>query len=234
MFVAMPLLSMANMPVQVRVLLALALALFISPLLPQPPAIDPLSAPGLLIVLQQVLIGVSMGFILQLVLSAMALAGESIALSMGLGFAVMVDPISGAQTPVISQFLVTLGLLLFLTLGGHLLAFEILLDSFKTLPIGALGVEREDAWRVVNWATRMYAGGLLLGLPVVGSVLLVNISYGVMTRFSPQLNIFAVGFPLTMLLGLAILVLTLPSIGPRFTGLLIKAFNLIGELTGGR
>lgn len=233
MFVAMPILGTSTMLVRARILLAFAFALFIAPLLPPPPQVDPISAEGLLIAVQQVLIGISMGFILQMAMTAMAMAGQSIALSMGLGFATMVDPITGAQTPVISQFLVTLGMLLFLTLGGHLLAFEILLDSFRTLPIGELGMVREDAWYLVRWGGQMYAGGLLIALPVVGSVLLVNMAYGVITRFAQQLNIFAVGFPITMLLGLAILAFSLPSVGPKFMNLLLEAFNLIGRITRG-
>ncbi len=233
MLLAMPLFGSANLPVRVRVLLAFALALFVAPLLPPPPAIDPISGLGLLTAVQQVLIGAAMGFILQMAISALAQAGEAIALSMGLGFANMVDPGTGMQTPVISQFLILLGTLIFLASGAHILALEVLLDSFLSLPIGVLGIVREDFWRIASWGLRMYAGALLIALPIIGSLLLVNIAFGVITRFAPQLNIFAIGFPITMLLGMAIMVLTLPTVAPKFTLLLMDAFDLIGSLTRG-
>ena len=174
---------------------------------PEMPAVEPLSLTGLLISAQQVLIGLAMGFILQLVFSVLAMVGESIAMSMGLGFASMIDPQNGIQIPVLSSYYVTLATLVFLALDGHLVLIGLLVDSFHTLPIGLESLAREGLWQLVGWASRMFAGAVLIALPALASLLLVNLAFGIITRAAPQLNIFAVGFPMTILLGFVLLAL---------------------------
>lgn len=230
MFAAMPLISMRAVPPRVRLLLSLVLTLFIMPLLPPLAIVSMFSYVGLVIAVQQVVIGLVMGFILQLVFGAVVFAGQGIALGMGLGFASMVDPENGQQVPVVAQFYVMTTTLVFLGMDGHLVAIKMLLDSFTTLPIGMTGLSTTDLWVTAAWASRVFAGGLLLSMPVVISLLLVNISFGVAARAAPQLNIFSVGFPATLFLGILLMWLTLPNLLDGFPDILGAAYDLLEKL----
>lgn len=230
---AAPMFGARTVPVRVRVALAFALAWSLAPILPTPPPIDPLSAQGLLISAHQLMIGAAMGFVLQMVFSAVAQAGESIAMSMGLGFASMVDPQNGVQVPVVSQYYVVTATLIFLALNGHLVLFEVLIDSFYSLPVGGEGLQREAFWKIATWGGHMFVAAVLISLPAVAAMLLVNLSFGVITRAAPQLNIFAVGFPMTLLLGFVLIMLSLPSLTQKLSDLMLDAFSLMGRLMVG-
>ncbi len=229
MFVSIPVFSGRFVDSKIIVGAALLITFFTIPLLPQAPAIEVMSHQGLVTGLQQILIGLLMGFVLQLVFSAVIFAGQGIAYSMGLGFASMVDPATGVSVPVISQFYLVLSTLLFLTLGGHLLLIEMLIDSFQSLPIGVNGIERSDLWSVIAWSSRLFSAGLLMAMPAIASLLMVNVAFGVVTRAAPQLNIFAVGFPITLVLGALLMWLTLPSVLNNFTNLLVESYGVIGD-----
>lgn len=231
MLMAAPLFGAGTVNVRVRVGFAFVLALVVAPLIPTPPAVEPLSLAGLSIAVQQVIIGASIGFILQMVFSALTQAGESIALSMGLGFASMVDPQQGVQVPVVSTYFVIMATLLFLALNGHAALIELTLQSFYTMPIAVDGITRVELWELVSWGSTMFVYGLLVAMPAVASMLLVNLSMGVITRAAPQLNIFAVGFPMMILLGFILLMLTIPVLVPQFTDLLASGFDLMGRIT---
>jgi flagellar biosynthesis protein FliR len=232
MLVAAPLFGAGTVTVRVRLAIAFMLALVVAPLIPMPAAVEPLSLAGLVIALQQVIIGLAIGFILQMVFSALTQAGESIALSMGLGFASMVDPQQGVQVPVVSTYFVIMSTLMFLALNGHVALIELTLQSFHTLPVAVDGLGRADLWAMVSWGSTMFVFGLLVALPAVASMLLVNLSMGVITRAAPQLNIFAVGFPMMIMLGFILLLLTIPVLLPQFTDLLAEAFGLMSRITG--
>ncbi len=233
MFLAAPLFGAQSVPVRVRLGLSLLLAWILMPLLPPPPAIDLLSLAAALVALQQVVIGLAMGFVLQLVFAALVVAGQTIAMSMGLGFASIVDVINGVQVPVVSQYFLILSTLLFLSLNGHLVLIEVLAESFRSLPVGLDGLAREEFWQLAGWGAEMFAGALLIALPAVMSLLLVNLAFGVVTRAAPQLNIFAVGFPVMMLVGFAVIFLTLPGLTDHVEALLTAAFGLMRSVTGG-
>lgn len=228
-----PVLGARSLPRRVRLMLALALTWAVLPFAPPVPAVEPLSPTGVLIVAQQILIGLSMGFVLRLAFAALELGGHMIATQMGLGFASLVDPQNGSQTPLLSQFYSLLGTLVFLSLNGHLLLVQLLVDSFKTLPVAAVGADRDVLWALVAWASHTFAGAVLIALPAVASLLVVNLAFGVMTRAAPQLNIFAVGFPITLILGLLILLYNLPTLLYQMNGLFEDAFRTVGQLTGG-
>ena len=230
MFVAVPVFSIRSVPARVRLILSVAITLVVIPMLPTLPEVEILSYQGLMLAVQQVLIGLLTGFILQLVFASVVFGGQGIAYSMGLGFASMVDPQSGQQVPVVSQFYVIMATLIFLSANGHLLLIEMLLDSFRTLPIAEDGLQTVDLWSVIAWSSRLFAGGLLLALPVIASLLLVNVSFGVATRAAPQLNIFSVGFPVTLMLGLLLIWLTLPNVLDQFSSILFDAYALLGQL----
>lgn len=236
MFMVAPIFGGRLVPIKVRVILALAVTWVLLPVIPAAPAVDPISAAGVLIIVQQLLIGLVLGFMLQLVFSALMIGGHTVAMSMGLGFASMVDPQNGIQVPVIGQYYVTIATLLFLALNGHLMLIMVLADSFESLPIGTAGLDRQTIWDVVTWGGRMFAGGLLIAIPAVTALLMTNIAFGVITRAAPQLNIFGVGFPLTLTLGFIVMMFTLPALVPQFSDLLTDAFSLlkgIGPATGG-
>lgn len=230
MFIALPVFSIRAVPARVRLILSVALTLVVMPLLPALPTVDLFSHAGGLVAIQQLAIGLASGFMVQLVFAALVFAGQGVAFSMGLGFAAMVDPQNGQQVPVVAQFYVITGTLIFIGLDGHLLLIKMLLDSFTTLPIGTDGFEQADVWAVIAWSSRLFAGGLLLTMPVIASLLLVNISFGVAARAAPQLNIFSVGFPVTLMLGILLIWVTLPDVLEQFSGLLTDAYDFIGQL----
>jgi len=229
MLVSIPVFSGRFVSNKIMVSTTLVISFFSLPLLPEHAAVDVLSHEGMMTGIQQIIIGLSMGFVLQLVFSAIIFAGQGIAYSMGLGFASMVDPITGVSVPVISQFYLVLSTLLFLTLGGHLVLIEMLIDSFRTLPIGSTGLERSDFWSIIAWSSRLFSAGLLMAIPSITSLLMVNIAFGVVTKAAPQLNIFAVGFPITLLLGLLLMWVTLPAVLGSFTNLLAVSYGVIGD-----
>jgi flagellar biosynthetic protein FliR len=230
MFVAVPLFSIRSVPARVRLVLAVAITLVVMPLLPPLPAVEMFSYTGFMMALTQILIGLTSGFILQIVFAAVVFAGQGIALSMGLGFSMMVDPQSGQQVPVIAQFYTVATTLIFISLDGHLLLIQMLLDSFKTLPIGIEGLDKAGIWSILEWSSMMFAGGLLLAMPVIASLLLVNVIFGVAARAAPQLQIFSVGFPVTLMLGMLLVWKTLPDVLDQFSGMLTDAYDLIGQL----
>jgi len=230
MFAAVPIFSARSVPVRIRVLLSFFIAWILVPVIPRPPVIDLISAEAVLISVNQVLIGLAMGFILQMVFSAFVIAGQSIAMAMGLGFASMIDPQNGVQVPVVSQAFLIMVTLVFLALNGHLLLIEVLAESFQRLPVGPLVISHDGLWQLVSWGSNMFVGGMLVALPAVAALLLVNLAFGVTSRAAPQLNIFAVGFPVMIMVGMAFIILTLPSITDHVSRLMLQAFTLINRM----
>lgn len=230
MISATPVLNADGLPMRVRALLALSLTWMLVPLLPNMPVVEIFSLEALLIGLQQLLIGILMGFILQLVFGAVVFGGQTIAIAMGLGFASMMDPVNGAQTPVVSQIFVVFSTLAFLLLNGHLVLFHIVAESFHTLPVAIDGITRNDLWALLKWSSRMFEAGLLMALPTLTAVLLMMVGLGVLTRAAPQLNIFSVGFPMGIIMGLMLMWVTLPNLIGNFQGFLDEAFLFMREL----
>jgi len=230
MMLAAPVFGARMMPVRIRIFMALTISVLTVPLLPAVPAVDPISFSAMGIIFQQILIGIATGLIIQMVFQSLVIAGEAIANGMGLGFARMVDPANGVQVPVISQFFVVLATLLFVILNGHLLLIQLIVRSFEILPIAETGLSLPAIKAVVSWASQMFVGGLMIALPAVTALLVVNIAMGVITRAAPQLNIFAVGFPLMILLGFIFLSATLPSVFAQFTKLLMHGYEYIAQL----
>lgn len=227
MFVAAPLFSARSVPVRIRVLLAFSIAWLLMPVIPEPPVVDLISGEALIISISQVLIGVAMGFILQMVFAAFVIAGQSIATAMGLGFASMVDPQNGVQVPVISQAFLIMATLVFLALNGHLIFIEVMAKSFQNMPVGPFIPSQDTLWHLVIWGSDMFVGGMLIALPAVAALLLVNLAFGVTSRAAPQLNIFAVGFPIMIMIGIAFIILTLPTISSHLDRLTNQALELI-------
>jgi flagellar biosynthetic protein FliR len=211
MMLAAPIFSAASFSVRARVLLAVMIAILVVPILPAAPAVDPLSAVGLLLALREVAIGLVMGFVMQLVFGAVVIAGHSVAMSMGLGFAMSVDPQNGIQVPVVSQLNVVLATLLFLAIDGHLMLIAAVVESFTVLPVASAVAPDGMFANVVSLGSQLFASALLLGLPTLTAILMINVAFGVITRAAPQLNIFAVGFPVTIVAGFLFMFLALPA-----------------------
>ena len=210
LLMAAPVFSAASVPMRLRVLLALAVTILVEPLLPQPAGVDPLGATTLVIVAQQVAIGIAIGFVLQLAFNALVFGGQVIAYSMGLGFAHLMDPQNGVQVPTVSQFYLIFATIAFLAVDGHLRLLALVVESFTALPIAADGITQNALWSLTLWGARLFADGLLMGLPVVAALLLVSIGMGMVSRAAPQLNIFAVGFPVTLGVGFVLMWVSLP------------------------
>ena len=234
MMMAAPVFGARLLPVRIRIIMAFAFSLIAVPMLPMVPQVDPVSLSALSILVQQVLIGLAMGFMVQMVFQALVIAGEAIANGMGLGFARMVDPANGVQVPVISQFLIVMATLLFVVFNGHLMMIDMVVKSFHILPISDSGLSAQGMWKIASWAGQMFAGGLLIAIPAVTALLVVNISMGVITRAAPQLNIFAVGFPLMILLGFIFIAMTVPSMLTRFTHLMMDNFEYVQTILEAR
>lgn len=227
-----PVFSARTVPVKIRLGLSVAITVMILPIIPPVPNIDIFSPSSFLLLGQQLIIGVLMGFTLQLVLAAIITGGQVVAMQMGLGFAAMVDPQNGTQTPVVSQFYVIMVVLIYLALNGHLVLFEVLFDSFNTMPISSQGLMPEDFKAVVHWAGILFSGAVGIAIPAIASLLIVNFAFGIMTRAAPQMNIFVIGFPLTMILGFGVVFATLPSVLPQSTNMFNQAYRLLKTILG--
>ena len=229
---AVPVFGTRMMPVRIRIATTLVLTLVLVPLLPAAPSVDIISLHGLFITVQELTIGLMMGFVLQMVFSALVMAGEQVAMSMGLGFASLVDPANGVNVPVISQFYVIVASLLFLAMNGTVIVTEILIQSFQLLPVGSDLLGREAFWTLVNWGSQMFIGAIMIALPIVTTLLVTYMGLGVMTRAAPQLNIFSVGFPVTMMLGFIAMMMTLENFSAQFHRLMLQGISLISRLLG--
>jgi flagellar biosynthetic protein FliR len=216
---------------RIRILLALAIAILVAPLLPTAPAVTAFSVPGFVITAQQLIIGVALGFAVQVVFDAVTLGGQLLANSMGLGFAFNVDPVHGASTPVVGQLYSAMVMLTFLALNGHLMLIEVLVRGFATLPVGTTGLGADGLWTLVQWGSQLFLGALTVALPGMTAMLIVNVAFGVMSRAAPTLNLFAVGFPITLAFGLVIILLGLPKAQSGFIELMNQTWGLLGTLT---
>lgn len=230
LLMAAPVFSAASVPMRLRVLLAVAVTILIEPLLPRPAGVDPLSPTTLVLVAQQVAIGVAIGFVLQLAFNALVFGGQVVAYSMGLGFAHLMDPQNGVQVPTVSQFYLIFATIAFVAVDGHLRLLALVVESFAALPVAADGITRTALWDLALWGARLFADGLLMGLPVVAALLLVNIGMGMVSRAAPQLNIFAVGFPVTLGVGFVLMWVSLPQALELFLHWLEALFDLAASL----
>lgn len=228
-FMAAPVFGAQFVPARVRLLLAAAVTLIVAPLVP-PPDVPTFSGAGIVVTFHQVLIGVATGFALQVIFDALSMGGQLLSNAMGLGFAFNVDPLRGASTPVLGQLYMLLVTLTFLALNGHLALIETLIQGFVTLPVGMSGLSSSAIWSLVAWGGQLFSGALAVAIPGMTALLVVNLGFGVMSRAAPTLNLFAVGFPVTLIFGLVIVWAGLPSVQAAFIESLQAAFELLGSL----
>ena len=219
---------------RVKVVIAVLLTIVLGPTLGPMPSTPVVSAGGLWILIQQVLIGGAMGFCMRMVFAAVQAAGEYISLQMGLSFASFFDPMGGGSTMVVSRLLNMLAMLLFLAVDGHLMLVAALADSFHTLPVADAPLSAQGWMLLVQGGGQVFVTGLMLSLPLVTALLTLNLAMGILNRASPQFSIFAVGFPLTLLAGILMLELLMPRLGaflePRFAAGLAGVTNFVQAL----
>ena len=217
MFSAMPVLGTRNVPMPVRIGLAGLIALGAQASLPTPPTVSLDSPMALALIAQQVVIGLSLGFAVRLVFAAVEFAGEIIGLQMGLNFAGFFDPISAATATATSRFFGTSVAWLFIVINGHLLVIGALVQSFTAFPVGPEPFAFLHQVQPHRWGAEIFSTGLWIALPLVTMLLFVNLVLGAISRVAPQINIFAIGFPVTLGVGLLGLLLTLPALQRPFT-----------------
>jgi len=220
---AAPVTGGAQFPARGKVALALLITIVVAPALPPLPRIDPGSWHGLFMLFYELAIGVALGFLMRLVFASIELAADLIGVQMGLGFAQFYDVQAAAAVPVLGRFFGLAATLAFLAINGHLLLFSVLVDTFTTIPIG--GGVSDTFWRTLaTWGGHMLFSALSLALPVIAALLVTNLALGVLSRAAPQLNIFAVGFPITLLVGFVAALFSISYFLPIFE-------HLVGETT---
>lgn len=228
-----PIFGARFVPGRYKIILAGAITLLVAPLLPAMPDVSPLSGPGLVITVQQLIIGAAIGFVLQIVFDALAMGGQLLANTMGLSFAFNVDPLRGASAPVVGQFYTLIATLTFLALNGHVAIIQVLVDGFRDLPVGTAGLGSDGYWQIVLWGSTLFRGALMVALPGLTALLIVNLAFGVVSRAAPSLNLFAIGFPVTLVGGLLIVLAGLPSMQEAFVQLMRESLSFAGNLMGG-
>jgi len=227
-----PLFGNQMVPMRVRLGLALLLTMVVVPNLGPMPLVDALSWQSVEIILYQVMVDVGMGFMVMVLFQLFVVAGQIIAMQMGLGFASMMDPGNGVSVTVLSQFYLMLVSLVFLGMNGHLVLIEVLVESFRTIPIGQQGFASEGLVQLFSMLSWMFVGALMIALPVVTALLIVNIAFGVMTRAAPQMNIFSLGFPVTLIFGLFVVWVSMSGFLPQFQLLTEEMFAMLKFVIG--
>ncbi|MFL6659878.1 MAG: flagellar biosynthetic protein FliR [Massilia sp.] len=200
-----PLFGNGSFPISGKVLLGVMLAMIIAPTIPAGPAADPMSLAGLLIVLQEMIIGLAMGFVMRIVFAAVEMAGEVASLTMGLGFASVFDPQTKGRSSAVSQFLALIATMAFLAVNGHLVLLEALAESFTSLPIASTPIAAGAPYQMARWGATIFSYGLQLSLPIVAALLITNVALGILTRAAPALNLFGIGFPISLGVGLLLI-----------------------------
>ena len=229
-FMAVPIIGTQLVPTRIRLGLALAVTVLVAMNIPRAPDVDPFSGDSFLIVFHQLMLGITMGFLVQLLFHVFVIGGQTVAMQNGLGFSTLMDPVNGINVTSISQLYLMSTNLLFFAFNGHLALIELLSQSFYTLPIAAEGFEVKRFFFVAEQGTWMFRGAVLVALPAVTALLVVNFMFGVVSRVAPQMNIIAVGFPFTMVVGLIIIWLTLGNVLPQFEKLSEEMYMMLRNL----
>lgn len=229
-FWVMPVFGDTRVPAQARLMLAFIISLLLAPMMKDMPVVDPFSAGALVLAVEQLLFGLLFGLCVQLLYMVMTTAGQILSMQMGLAMAVMNDPVNGDSAPIISQVMMVFCALLFLGLNGHLVVLDILVQSLRSWPPGS-SLDLIDMKGVIGLFGWSIGAALLLTLPAVVAMLMVNLTFGVMNRTAPSLNIFSLGFPMTLLLGLLTMALSISGVPSRYLDLVTHVLEQLRGLT---
>ncbi len=215
-------------PMRVRLLLSLTMTLCVLPMIPAvPPQMQLFSVPGVMTTCTQVIIGAGIGLMTQYLAQIFVLAGQAVAMQTGLGFASLVDPVSGSNTPVVGQFFSVLTTLFFFAIDGHLIFIRLLLESFTTLPVGPTCFSPANLSIFLNLGAFIFEGAVAIAISAICTMLVINFTLGVMTRAAPQLNVFSLGFAISLCTGIFVVMIILTSYPSNF----VNDFNHIFEQT---
>ena len=224
--------SSRSIPMLTKALTAMAITLCMLPNIPDlAPNTEPFSVYGILVTIKEVLIGLALGMVTLFVSQAFIIAGQAVAMQTGLGFASLVDPVSGTNTPVVGQFFTVLCTLVFFSINGHLLFFNLLLESFTTLPMGSF-IPTNSLNDLMFFSGSMFKAGLAMSMSAICTMLVVNFTLGVMTKAAPQLNIFSLGFAISMIVGIAVLTFSLGAFMSNFYNNFNELFSTACSLVG--
>ncbi len=234
-FMVVPIIGTQLVPMRVRIGLAFVVTIAVAPLLGPMPEVDAISIEAAMVTLQQIFIGTILGFVFVMLMQLFVVAGQMIAMQMGLGFASMIDPANGVNVAVLSQIFLISVTLMFLAMNGHLVMIEVIVESFKAWPVsstilGQGGVGKDLLWEVIMRINWLFASALLLALPAITAVLIVNLAFGIMTRAAPQMNVFSLGFPISMIFGLFIVWVSSAELLPQFQKLSEETYLFLREL----
>lgn len=230
---AAPFFGAANVPVQLRLVLALALGMPATAIMAQAMPADGLaSLAGILMMAGEVLAGLAMGFALQIGYAAALLAGEVISNMMGIGFAAMADPATGQPSPAVGQYLSMLALCLFLAGNGHLLFFETVFESYRSLPPGS-GISAAALQGLVHFGGLVFIAGLAVAMPVLSALLMVQAVFAMVSRSAPTLNLFSVGLPATLCAGIVLLAIATPVMADALMRSLAEAMGAAAQIAKG-
>jgi flagellar biosynthetic protein FliR len=227
-FTAAPIFSSRAFPVRARIALAFLVAFAAQPSMPQAPIIGFNDPAALGVVVQQVGIGLALGFAVRLVFAAVELAGEVIGFQMGLNFAAFFDPSLNSQSSAVARFFVQITALLFVVMNGHLMVLVAVNKSFQAFPVNQNFLQALGQMKLYNLGSDLFASALWMALPMVGMLMFVNFALGVISRVAPQMNIFAVGFPITLVVGLIGIAYTLPMLDQPFLALMGRVIDIFG------
>jgi flagellar biosynthetic protein FliR len=228
-----PLFGNVSVPVTVKIGLGVMLSLIIAPTVPALPSIDPMSLSGLLILVQQLLIGLAIGFTMRIVFACAELAGELAGLTMGLGFATFFDPQTQARSIAIRQFLSLLTIMLFLAMNIHLALLATIADSFTTMPVTDLPLSGKLFEQITAWGGKVFSAGVQIALPIVAALLITNVGLSVLARSAPQLNLFGIGFPVTLTVGFTMLAIVVPYMGTPLAKLFQDGLEMMQLMASG-
>ncbi len=230
LIMSMSIFGARTIPTRIKIMLAVLITALIVPTIPAFPSIDVFSGDGFITVVAQIGIGIGMGLASRMLFETFVIGGQMIAMQTGLGFASLVDPSNGVQVPILGQFFLMLVALIFLAVDGQLLLIRILAESFHSFPISSHGLQQQAIWAFVEFARWMFAGAVMMAISAALALLIVNLTFGVMTKAAPQLNIFAIGFPISMVTGLLIIWLTLGGFYSHFDNQFGKTMQLVCSL----
>jgi flagellar biosynthetic protein FliR len=227
-FTSAPIFSSKMFTVRARVALAFLVALASQASLPQAPLIGFNDPHALGVLMQQVGVGLSIGFAVRLVFAAVELAGEVIGFQMGLNFASFFDPTMGAQSSAVAIFFSQITSLLFVVMNGHIMVLMAVNKSFQAFPIDQNFLQALSRMKLYTLGTDLFASALWIALPIIGMLMFTNLALGIISRVAPQLNIFAIGFPITVLVGLVGIAFTLPMLDQPFIALMSRVIDIFG------
>lgn len=226
MFTSMVIIGSFIVSIQKRAALAFLITILVAPVLPEMPEVELISFKAMIITINQILIGLAVGFVSRIVFETFIVGGQIVAMSSGLGFAQINDPSSGVTVPAVGQFFLMIATLVFLAVDGHLLMIELIIHSFHTMPVSETGLPMINLVEIFKFAGTMFSAGLMMAFAAIISLLLVNLSFGILTKVAPTLNIFAIGFPIILTFGLLILWFTIGGFLSHFNQQLLQ-----GQLT---